>query len=110
MSRIVGDGYDERRRSAVEQVQWKLAKKLLSAGLDVVLDNGFWSRSERISLRDEAATLGASTKLHFLDVPLSELKRRITARNAAAALWPISEAALDEWARAFEPPDPSEHV
>lgn len=58
MGRIVGDGYDEKRREAVEQVQWDLAKKLLGLGVNMVLDNGFWSRSERQRLRSEAAAAG----------------------------------------------------
>jgi predicted kinase len=51
MSRIVGDGYDEPRRAAIEQLQWELAGKLLRLRVDVVLDNGFWSRRERDALR-----------------------------------------------------------
>ena len=44
MSRIVGDGYDEAKRAAVEALQWELAERLLVLGVDVILDNGFWSR------------------------------------------------------------------
>lgn len=108
MSRIVGDGYDEVRRAAVEQVQWDLAKKLLRLGIDVVLDNGFWSRGERLSLRAEAASTGATTQIHFLDVPLAELKRRIAARNREEPLWVVEEDDLDNWLRLFEPPQADE--
>src|ERR1700741_5307681 len=106
MSRVVGDGYDEKRRAAVEQVQWQLAKKLLKLGVDVVLDNGFWSRSERQQLRKEAAELGAQTELHVLDVPLAELQERIAARNRALPknAFPISAHDLDKWSKLFEPP------
>jgi predicted kinase len=108
MSRIVGDGYDERRRAAVERIQWELAKKLLALGIDIVLDNGFWSREERMSLRREADGLGARTELHFLDVPLAELTRRIAARNAASPLWVVGEADLEKWSALFEPPEADE--
>jgi len=110
MSRIVGDGYDKKRRAAVEQIQWQLAKKLLKLGVDVVLDNGFWSRSERQQLRKEAAELGALTELHVLDVPLAELQARIATRNRALPenAFPISAHDLDEWSKLFEPPSADE--
>ncbi|MDQ4088111.1 MAG: ATP-binding protein [Pseudomonadota bacterium] len=110
MMRIVGDPYDARRRAAVEQVQWELAQQLLRLGIDVVLDNGFWSRSERDRLREAAGQLGARTKLHFLDVPLPELARRVAARNEASppGAIAISEEDLAAWAGLFEPPGPDE--
>jgi predicted kinase len=110
MSRIVRDGYDEKRREAVEHVQWELAKKLLKLGLTVVLDNGFWSRSEREALRKEAAEVGAETELHVLDVPLVELQARIARRNHAlpADAFRIEAVDLDKWSKLFEPPTPDE--
>jgi len=110
MSRIVGDGYDEKRREAVEQVQWELAKKLLKLDVNVVLDNGFWSRAEREALRIEAAEVGAETELHVLDVPLAELQARIARRNHALPTdaFRIEAADLDKWSKLFEPPTPDE--
>jgi predicted kinase len=110
MSRIVGSGYDEGRRAAVEQVQWELAMKLLELGISVILDNGFWSKDERLSLRAEAASVGAITRLHFLDVPLVELKRRIAARNKDASLWTVKESDLETWSNLFQPPQADEMV
>src|SRR5258708_33469428 len=83
MARIVGDGYDEAKRAAVEAVQWEIAARVLSLGVDVILENGFWSRRERDEVRARARALGAATKLHYLDVPREELLRRLAMRNAA---------------------------
>ncbi len=106
MARIVGDGYDEPKRAAVEAVQWEIAARALSLGVDVILENGFWSRSERDDYRARAAALGADTRLHFLDVPRDELLRRLALRNAAVPpdTFRINEAQLDLWSRSFEPP------
>ncbi len=110
MARIVGDGYDEPKRASVEAVQWEIAARALSLGVDVILENGFWSRSERDDYRARAAALGAVTRLHFLDVPRDELLRRLALRNAAAPpdTFRINEAQLDLWSRSFEPPTPDE--
>lgn len=110
MARIVGDGYDEAKRAAVEAVQWELAARLLSLGLDVILENGFWSRSERDEFRARAAEAGAACRLYFLDVPHAELWRRLAARNAALPpdTFHVTEAQLDLWSSGFEPPTPDE--
>ncbi|MCE0497909.1 MAG: ATP-binding protein [Methylacidiphilales bacterium] len=110
MARIVGDGHDEVKRAAVEAVQWEIAAQALSLGIDVILENGFWSRSERDDFRARAAALGAATKLHYLDVPLDELKKRIALRNAALPpdTFHVEVAQIDLWASLFEPPTPDE--
>ena len=110
MTRIVGDGYDQERRAAIEQVQWELTKRLLKLGVNVVLDNGFWSRSERQLLRSEATELGASTELHVLDVPLAELQERIATRNRALPInaFRVDPADLETWSKLFELPTPDE--
>lgn len=110
LSQLNLDGYDVARREAVERVQWDLALRLLALGTDVILDNGFWSRAEREGLRTEAAARGAQVRLHYLDVPIDELKRRLAIRNecGAADSFEVSPADLDRWQAVFEPPDPDE--
>lgn len=110
MARIVGDGYDEAKRAAVEAVQWEIAARALRLGVDVILENGFWSRAERDDFRARAAALGADTRLHFLNVPRNELLRRLASRNEAAPkdTFRVNEAQLDLWSKWFEPPTPEE--
>ena len=110
MSQIVADRHDEKRRAAVERVQWQLAKKMLRLGVNVVLDNGFWTRSERQGLRDEASKLGATIELHVLDVPLPELQKRVAKRNRTlpAYAFQIPARHLTEWSKLFEAPGADE--
>src|SRR6185312_10207430 len=77
MARIVGDGWDEQRREQVEKVQWALAQRLLTLGLNVVLESGFWSRAERQAFRVRASELGADSKLIYCEATREELKRRL---------------------------------
>lgn len=110
MARIVGDGNDGAKRAVVEKVQWEITQRALSLGVDVILESGFWARSERDEFRTRAAALGADTKLYYLDVPLDELKRRLTLRNAALPpdTFHVDVDQLDSWARGFEPPTADE--
>jgi predicted kinase len=110
MARIVGDGWDHERREAVESVQWALAQRLLSLGLNVILENGFWRRSEREAYRARAAELGASSRLIYCHAPREELKRRLLARNAALPpdTFVVTPQQLDEMWPHFEPPGADE--
>jgi len=78
MARIVGDGYDEKKRAVIEAIQLEIAQQVLQLDIDVILESGFWSRKERDELRANAKALGAATKLYFLPHP-QELR---TARPA----------------------------
>lgn len=110
MCRIVGNGHDEEKRSIVEAVQWEIAARVLSLGVNVILEYGFWSRSERDDFRSRAAALGSNTQLHFLNVPRDELLRRLELRNAALPpdTFHVDFAQLDLWLNRFEPPIPDE--
>lgn len=110
MARIVGDGWDHERRQAVENVQWALAQRLLTLGLNVVLENGFWRRAERQAYRARAAELGASSQLIYCHATRDELKRRLVIRNAALPpdTFVVTPEQLDEMWPHFEPPSADE--
>lgn len=101
-------------RDRVELLQWNLAQQLVERGIEVVLENGFWSRSERDVVRTRARELGVGIELRYLDVPLEELWRRLELRNAqvdapgARGTVRIERQQLELWASWFEAPDAAE--
>jgi predicted kinase len=102
---VCGDALDA-ARDPVESVLWELASRVLTLGVDVILDFGFWSREARDMFRDRAARLGAGSRVHFVDAPENELLRRLAARNAALpanTFW-IDESRMREWMVIFERP------
>lgn len=100
----------DRLRSPVESLQWEVAKRALTLGINVILENGFWSREERDSFRRQAEALGARVELKYLDVPRAELWTRLSKRNANLphGTFPVTEEQLDLWSGWFEPPTPDE--
>lgn len=100
------EGHDEQARERVEALQWSLAQDLLSKGATVVLENGFWGRTERDALRHHARELGAAIELSFLDVSIDTLWERIEARNAALpdGTFEVSRPDLVRWASVFDVP------
>jgi predicted kinase len=104
--------WDMSTQEKVEHELWRLAQEILRLGLSVVLDFGLWARVERDEMRSAARGLGAGVELHYLDVPVEELWRRIEARNTEPP-WdahPIRRADLDAWLRAFQAPDAAERA
>ena len=71
------DIQDEQARDHIEALFWKLAQRLLALGQSVILESGFWSRSDRDEKRLGARALGVDGELHYLEVPLEERWRRI---------------------------------
>jgi predicted kinase len=100
----------DRLRAPVEKLQWTMAQQLLSLGVSVILENGFWSRDERTVCCGTAKQLDAQVVLHFLNIPKEELWRRIQMRNAGLpdGGFRISEHELDKWCTWFTPPGETE--
>lgn len=97
-------------RNPIEALLFDHALRLLTLGVDVVLDFGVWSRIEREDFRDRAAAVGARTELHFMDVAEDVLLARLAERNAnlpPGTFW-IDEAWMRQWFPLFERPTDDE--
>ena len=96
----------DRLRSPVESIQWEVAQRAITLGLDVILEWGFWSREERAFYRAQAEALGAQVELRYLAVERDELWARLSKRNAhpPPGTFVVTEAQLDLWLSWFQPP------
>lgn len=111
MQPLFGAGDSDGKRAVLEhELLWGVAARVLSLGVNVVLDYGLWSRRERELYRVRAQAVGALARLHVLDVPLDELWLRLQARNAAlpARTFVVTRDELDHWHGWFERPDATE--
>lgn len=97
--------HDDRHRT-VESLLWDVAARVLVLGVDVILDFGFWARSERDEYRAKARDLGAEFKVHFTEASEEVLLERLRIRNGRPleTTFLIPERKLREWMRSFEPP------
>jgi predicted kinase len=104
------DLFDERSRDRFETALWTLTQQLLKLGISLILEFGFWTREERDNKRLTARSLGVSVELHYLNVPIDELTRRLSVRNKSE-LWssnPITPDMLKQYAKSFQPPESAE--
>jgi predicted kinase len=98
------------RHTLIETLIWKTASRALELGTNVILDFGFWAREEREDFRLRARQLGASSEVHFLDVPEEELMRRLALRNSQdlQESFRIPEGSMKPWIAFFQRPTPDE--
>lgn len=112
MHPLFGAGESEGKRAVLEHdLLWSVAKRVLTLGVDVVLDFGLWSREERDMYRARGKELGVNVLLYVLDPPMDELWRRLELRNANLPphTFPVTREELDLWSTWFERPTPDEH-
>lgn len=101
--------HDE-RHTKIEEIMWDLAKQMLARDQNIILDFGFWSKEEREYFRNEAKRLNVNFQIHFMNVPIEELRCRIENRNENLneATFLIEKSRIDEWAKIFTPPTDDE--
>ena len=100
------DPEHDARHSLIESMLWGIASRALELGVNVILDFGFWAREEREEYRLRAKQLGASSEIHFLDVPKDELFRRLEERNSQPSqeTFYISAEMMKPWIEFFQKP------
>ncbi|MFB9995008.1 AAA family ATPase [Deinococcus oregonensis] len=100
------------RHQLIEDIMWDVAARALQLGIDVILDFGFWGKSEREEYRVRATALGAQSIVHFLNVPQEVLLSRLEDRNAKqpAGTFQIPASTLLEWIQMFQAPTEDELI
>ena len=99
-----------RLRAPVENLQWRVAERVLDLGTDVVLEFGFWYRRNRLDCLSRARDLDVRVELYLFEAEKEELWRRLSSRNAELpdATFHVSRGQLDRWYPLFEKPQPDE--
>ena len=102
--------FGERTRGRLEGRLWERAQELLRLGRAVILEFGFWARSERDEKRAGARALGVSVELHCLAAPVDELCRRLEARSreGGPGTVPVGRELLGEYVKLFRAPGDDE--
>lgn len=65
----------------VNSIQSALWTRLLALGIDVILDDGCWSRSRRDQIRSMIADIGSRSLLYHVTCPIEVMRARVARRN-----------------------------
>ncbi|HEY5112185.1 MAG TPA: ATP-binding protein [Acidimicrobiales bacterium] len=106
----LGYAAEDPARLRVEALQWNMAIELALAGDTVILENGFWPRSERDERRSAARAAGVEIELVCLDVSVDELRDRLRARNESPTegSFRIDLSDFESWIAYFDRPSEEE--
>lgn len=106
----VGQDEHTRRVLACRELMWESASEFLRRNVDVILDDGFFYREHRMRHAALAAEVGADTVIHFVDLPLDQVRERLARRNANLPRFNfyIDPATLDGFLEMVQRPSPDE--
>ena len=109
---IASVGHEEhtRRVLACRALIWESAVELLRRSADVILDDGFFLRVNRVRHIGLAQAAGARAKIHFIDTPIGVVRSRLERRNANLPPhnFHIDPETLQGFLGLFERPSPDE--
>lgn len=93
----------------VSRLMESIWTRVLACGVDVVLDNGMWTRKARDATRDIVGRLGCTSKLYWVRCSDAVALERCRARNAdlRGSLY-IADATFEALKARFEPLDADE--
>jgi predicted kinase len=100
------EDYDQRMAALATDI----ALACLKAGIDVIIDEGFWTKEHRNAIRGKVRQAGATPKMYYLEVPRGVMKARTLKRteDPPADSFAIVEEAFDHYWNFFEPPGDDE--
>ena len=105
-----GDGIPVEEWEKTHHLAMQLSAKLIKTGFDIILDDTNCFRWLRDRFRDFASQHGYQTVVVFLNVPLSEIWRRIQNNNRTKTRHTVKQSIVREMAQTFEPPQDDEAI
>ena len=87
--------------------------EIIETGTNVILDWGFWTKSERELARDFYNSHGIENEFHYINITDDEWHRRIKKRNSDISAgrlnaYYVDSGLAEKFGRIFEPPDSTE--
>ena len=98
--------YDNRMTSLATD----MALKCLQAGIDVIIDEGFWVKEHRDAISEKVKNVGAIPKLYYLETPFKIMKERTLERSANPPIdsFTIDEESFNQYWKHFRAPGEDE--
>jgi predicted kinase len=105
-NKITRDKNFERYDKNITTLATDIAFKILKAGNDVIIDEGFWVKSQRDEIKKKILSLGAKPMLYFVDSSIEEMKNRVINRSKKPSIdsFEIDEEMFDKYLNFWEPP------
>jgi predicted kinase len=98
------DGYAEWDSKIIE-LSRNVAFQLAEKGIDVIIDEGFWAKDQRVEMRRRIEAIGAKAIVCYLDTPADTMRERVARRNEDPTKdsFQISSEMLDDYFTYWQP-------
>ncbi len=89
-----------------------IAFKILKAGKDVIIDEGFWVKSQRDDIKKRILQVGAKPIFYYVESSVKKMKERVINRskNPTKDSFEISGEMFNSYLKYWQAPDESENV
>jgi len=98
--------YDEK----ICELSNDIAFQFVERGVDVIIDDGFWVKSQRKEMRERIMRSGAKAVLYYVGCPMETMKKRVVGRNKNLSKdsFDVSESVFGSYVKYWEPPSDDE--
>ena len=109
-NKIASDKNFEEYDKNITKLATDIAFTILKTGKDVIIDEGFWVKSQRDEIKKKILNLGAKPMLYFVDCSIEEMKNRVINRSKKPPIdsFEINEEMFDKYLKYWEPPTKEE--
>lgn len=83
---------------------------ILKSGGDVIIDEGFWVKSQRDDIKKRILEIGAMPIFYYVEYPIEKMRERVVNRseNPPIDAFEISGEMFDKYLKYWEPPTEEE--
>lgn len=105
-NKITSDNKFAEYDKKVTELAKHIAFKILESGSDVIIDEGFWAKSQRDDLKKKILDLGAKPILYYVEYSVEKMRERVVNRSKTPPedSFEISGEMFDSYVKYWEPP------
>jgi predicted kinase len=109
-NKIASDKNFETYDKHITELATDIAFKILKAGKDVIIDEGFWVKSQRDDIKKKIADVGAKPILYYVECPIEQMRERVVTRSKISLVdsFEISGEMFDRYLPYWQPPKADE--
>jgi predicted kinase len=109
-NKITSDKNFEKYDKNITELATDIAFKILKAGKDVIIDDGFWVKSQRDDIKKKISEVGAKPILYYVECPVEKMRERVVTRSKIPPedSFEISGEMFDSYLKYWQPPEEDE--
>jgi predicted kinase len=110
-NKITSDNNFEEYDKEVTELAKHIAFKILESGADVIIDEGFWAKSQRDHLKKQILNMGVKPILYYVECPVEKMRERVVNRSKIPSedSFEITGEMFDGYLKYWQPPTEAEN-